>query len=97
MSDKKMVMMPKEEYDRLEAAWKDEKMRADTIHSRIQEVNDALLVAEDRIEELERINRNPLEEVERLEARVKELESEDWCRTALKYQERIKELEETGK
>ena len=73
MSDKKMVLMPKEEYDRLEAAWKDEKMRADTISSRIQEVNDALLVAEDR---------------------VKELESEDWCRTALKYQERIKELED---
>jgi hypothetical protein len=32
-----------------------------------------------------------------LEARVKELESEDWCRTALKYQARIKELEGTGK
>ena len=53
MSAKKMVLMPKEEYDRLEAAWKDEKMRADTISSRIQEVNDALLVAEARVEELE--------------------------------------------
>lgn len=53
MSDKKMVLMPKEEYDRLEAAWKDEKMRADTISSRIQEVNDALLVAEARVKELE--------------------------------------------
>ena len=93
MSDKKMVMMPKEEYDRLEAAGKDEKLRADTISSRIQEVNNALLVAEDRVEKLEIINRNPLEEVERLEARIKELESEDWCRTAIKYQERIKELE----
>jgi hypothetical protein len=72
MSDKKMVLMPKEEYDRLEAAWQDEKLRADTIHSRIQGVNDALLVSE---------------------ARVLELESEDWCRTALKYQARIKELE----
>ena len=53
MSAKKMVLMPKEEYDRLEAAWQDEKMRADTISSRIQEVNDALLVAEARVEELE--------------------------------------------
>ena len=67
----------KEEYDRIESAWQDEKLRADTIHSRIQEVNNALLVAEDRIEELERINRNPLEEVERLEARIKELESDE--------------------
>tara|TARA_R110000787_G_scaffold114118_1_gene223724 strand:+ start:55 stop:465 length:411 start_codon:yes stop_codon:yes gene_type:complete len=39
--------------EKLESAWKDEKLRADTIHSRIQEVNDALLVAEDRIQELE--------------------------------------------
>ena len=39
----------------------------DTISSRIQEVNDALLVAEDRVERLEIINRNPLEEVERLD------------------------------
>lgn len=72
MSDKK-IMVSIEAMSRMESAWKDEKMRADTISSRIQEVNDALLVAEDR---------------------VKELESEDWCRTALKYQERIKELED---
>ena len=72
MSDKK-IMVSIEAMSRMESAWKDEKMRADTISSRIQEVNDALLVAEDRNEELE---------------------SEDWCRTALKYQERIKELED---
>ena len=39
--------------EKLESAWKDEKLRADTIHSRIQEVNDALIVAEDRVKELE--------------------------------------------
>tara|TARA_R110000737_G_scaffold148318_1_gene177879 strand:+ start:328 stop:621 length:294 start_codon:yes stop_codon:yes gene_type:complete len=61
------------ELEALERAEKAE-ARADTISSRIQGVNDALLVAEARVEELERINRNPLEEVERLEARVKELE-----------------------
>lgn len=55
MSEKKIVVMPKEEYDRLEAAWKDEKMRADTISSRIQGVNDALLVADARNNELRSI------------------------------------------
>tara|TARA_R110000737_G_scaffold56106_1_gene80202 strand:- start:29628 stop:29885 length:258 start_codon:yes stop_codon:yes gene_type:complete len=55
VSEKKIVVMPKEEYDRLEAAWKDEKMRADTISSRIQGVNDALLVADARNNELRSI------------------------------------------
>ena len=30
---------------------------------------------------------------EKAEARVKELESEDWCRTAIEYQARVKKLE----
>tara|TARA_R110002126_G_scaffold23254_5_gene81826 strand:+ start:858 stop:1313 length:456 start_codon:yes stop_codon:yes gene_type:complete len=59
----------------------------------MDELASMALELEDRNKELERVNRNPLEEMERLEARIKDLESEDWCRTALKYQARIKELE----
>ena len=78
-----MVLMPKEEYDRLEAAWKDEKMRADTISSRIQEVNDALLVAEARVEELQDAMGGFQDKPhrERLEARIKELEDREFNRT----------------
>ena len=48
-----LITVEKERAIRAEAWAEDEKMRADTISSRIQEVNNALLVAEDRIEELE--------------------------------------------
>ena len=35
-----------------------------------------------------------IDKLKKAEARIKELEAEDWCRTAIIYQYRIKDLED---
>jgi hypothetical protein len=49
--------------------------------------------AEDRIKTLTEAWQDAEDRAMDREKRIKELESEDWCRTALEYQEKIKELE----
>jgi PHD/YefM family antitoxin component YafN of YafNO toxin-antitoxin module len=42
MSNKKIVVMPKSEYDRLESAWQDVELRAEKAEARVKELEQRL-------------------------------------------------------
>jgi hypothetical protein len=49
MSDKKIVVMPKSEYDRLESAWQDAELRAERAEARVKELEGIVSLCYDTI------------------------------------------------